>query len=171
MDKSKKRPPWVDPATPDRPWIDVTGAVPWLRDRPYLAYADRAVELRGLLESAGFSIVEANPDWGQAEPNPERIFLQELTRRMGFREAGAGSWGAFSDRLWDFLSGSESTPYAVLIAGLDTLAVSDTYHFLRCVHNLLSLTEGVALADSVANRQIEYFFLGEWKSPNNGTED
>ena len=28
--------PWVDPRTPERPWLDVEAAVPWLRQKPYL---------------------------------------------------------------------------------------------------------------------------------------
>jgi hypothetical protein len=33
----------------------------------------------------------------------------------------------------------------------------DIYGFVRCVHLLLSMTEGVGLADGAASRQIEYF--------------
>src|SRR5215813_13133206 len=63
-------------------------------------------------------------------------FLRELTVRLGFNELGAGNWDAFNDRLWDFLRSNDSTPYAIVITGLDSLAERDTYHFLRCVHNL-----------------------------------
>lgn len=160
MDVEKRIPPWVDPRKPDRPWLDVGVAVPWLRQRPYLVSPRSVVELRAHLSRAGFTVVEASaPD---STEDPERAFLTELTQRLGFDELGAGNWAAFNDRLWDFLTGAESTPYAVVIEGLDVLARFSTYHFLRCVHNLLSLTEGAGLADPVANRQIEYFFVGEW---------
>lgn len=156
----RRIPAWVDPATPRRPWIDAQAVLPWLRQRPYLVGGNRAGELRKGLQSADFAVVEASLQDG--EKDPERAFLQELTYRLGFDELGAGSWGAFNDRLWDFLTSDESTPFAVMIVGMDALAKSDIYHFLRCVHNLLSLTEGAGLSNSAANRQIEYFFIGEW---------
>jgi hypothetical protein len=121
-----------------------------------------ASKLRERLSQAGFVVVHATFSGGVDDP--ERAFLRELTKRLGFDELGAGHWGAFNDRLWDFLTGLESSPYAVVIEGLDALSQVSTYHFLRCVHNLLSLTEGAGLSDSVANRQIEYFFVGEWIS-------
>ncbi|MFD2420088.1 hypothetical protein [Amycolatopsis pigmentata] len=103
--------------------------------------------------------------------DPERAFLVELTQRLRFNELGAGNWAAFEDRLWDFLTSPESTPYAVVIDGLDALARFNTYHFLRCVHNLLSITDGAALTDSTANRQIEYFFVGEWVNGENNDRE
>lgn len=160
MGAERRIPPWVDPRTPDRPWLDVRAAVPWLQQRPYLVSPNNASELLERLSRAGFVVVAASSP--ASTEDPERAFLLELTQRLGFDELGAGNWDAFNDRLWDFLTGSESRPYAVVIQGLDALARFSTYHFLRCVHNLLSLTEGAGLSDSVANRQIEYFFVGEW---------
>jgi hypothetical protein len=113
------------------------------------------------LKQAGFSVVDARLE--ESADNPEREFLKELTRRLGFQEAGAGNWMAFADRLSDFLSGTESAPYAVIINGLDALARSSLYHFLRCVHNLLLIRETAPLSDVTANRQIEFFFVGEWE--------
>jgi len=166
VDAEKRVPPWVDPGGPDRPWIDVAAAVPWLMERPYLVSPSQANDLRERLAVAGFTVVDA---WlADRAEHPERAFLVELTQRLGLNELGAGSWPAFNDRLWDFLSGADSMPYGVVICGLDLLAKSSTYHFLRCVHNLLSLTEGAGLADSIANRQIEYFFVGEWVSGHIG---
>jgi hypothetical protein len=162
VDAEKGVPPWVDPNTPDRPWIDVRIAAPWLQQRPYLVDPGQAEELRQRVGQAGFVLVDAWLEWeGQ---DPEREFLRELTARLGFNELGAGNWDAFNDRLWDFLRSNDSAPYAIVITGLDSLAERDTYHFLRCVHNLLSLTEGAGLSDSLANRQIEYFFVGAWRS-------
>lgn len=160
VDAKKKLPAWVDPETPDRPWFNVHAPLPWLKPRPYLISLDREVELREALGQLGFVVVEARLASGSEDP--ERAFLQELTRRLGFNELGAGNWGAFNDRLWDFLTSSDSAPHAVVIRGIDELVDSDIYSFIRCVHNLLSLTEGAGLSDSAANRQIEYFFLGRW---------
>ncbi|MEV6269583.1 hypothetical protein AB0L64_20610 [Kribbella sp. NPDC051936] len=156
----RRIPPWVDPGTPERPWLDVEAAVPWLRQEPYLVNPSSASELRERLFRAGFVVVDVS--LAESPEDPEGAFLEALTRGLGFDELGAGSWAAFNDRLWDFLTGEESTPHAVVIEGLDALARFSTYHFLRCVHNLLSLTEGAALADVTANRQIECFFVGEW---------
>jgi hypothetical protein len=159
---NRKRPPWVDPATPERPWINVQQVVPWVRyPPPYLVSSSRVAELRGKLKRAGFSVVDARLE--ESADNPEREFLKELTRRLGFQEAGAGNWMAFADRLSDFLSGTESAPYAVIINGLDALARSSLYYFLRCVHNLLLIRETAPLSDVTANRQIEFFFVGEWE--------
>lgn len=156
----RRIPPWVDPRTPERPWLDVGAAVPWLPQKPYLVSPSSASELRERLFRAGFVVVDASLP--ESAEDPERAFLKALTQGLGFDELGAGNWAAFNDRLWDFLTGEESTPHAVVIGGLDALARFSTYHFLRCVHNLLSLTEGAALADITANRQIEYFFVGKW---------
>jgi hypothetical protein len=160
VDAKKKLPAWVDPATPDRPWFNVHEPLPWLKPRPYLIGLGRENELREALDQLGFVVINAHLTSGSE--NPERAFLQELTRRLGFNELGAGHWGAFSDRLWDFLTSNDSTPHAIVISGVDELVDSDIYSFIRCVHNLLSLTEGAGLSDSKANRQIEYFFLGRW---------
>jgi hypothetical protein len=131
-----------------------------------LVNPNNAHELCERLSRAGFMVVAASLP--SRTEDPERAFLLELTQRLEFDELGAGNWDAFNDRLWDFLTGSESRPYAVVIEGLDVLSRFSTYHFLRCVHNLLSLTEGAGLSDSVANRQIEYFFVGEWVDRKTG---
>lgn len=134
-------------------------AIPWLREGPYLVKPGRGAELRESLERAGFLVVEAASGAG----DPERGLLEDLTRKLGLREAGAGNWAAYSDRLWDFLSGSESQPCAVVITGLDKVEEHDTRVFVKCIHNLLTMPYGIVRNDPTANRQIEYFFLGEWK--------
>jgi hypothetical protein len=161
VDAKRNLRPWVDPTTPERPWIDVHTAARWLKQRPYLIESGLAIDLRASLQNAGFMVVDVILE-GHSD-DPEGEFLKGLTRELGFRGPGAGSWAAFNDRLWDFLAGADSTPYAVVITGIDGLAERSTYHFVRCIHNLLSLTEGAGLTDSAANRQIEYFFVGDWR--------
>jgi hypothetical protein len=109
----------------------------------------------------GFAVVEVS--FTEGAKAPERSFLVELTRQLGLDGIDTGSWAAFNDRLWDFLRSEESTPVAVVITGLDGLAGSDIYSFIRCVHNLLSLTEGAGLSGGAAGRQVEYFFIGRWQ--------
>jgi hypothetical protein len=50
---------------------------------------------------------------------------------------------------------------AIVTTGLDAVAQSNTYRFLRCVHWLLESTCRVDMPD--ATRQVEYFFVGEWE--------
>ena len=161
VDANKPRvPAWVDRAEPPKLWIDLKEGLSWLKPRPYLVEREREIELRSTLQTMGFAVTEV--DLVEGSKNPERVFLLELTRRLGFSEAGAGSWAAFNDHLWDFLRSEDSTPVAIVMTGLDGLARADIYSFTRCVHNLLSLTEGAGLSDSAASRQIEYFFVGRW---------
>ena len=82
------------------------------------------------MSRAGFEVVDESLPKGAEDP--ECAFLTALTRALRFEELGAGSWAAFNDRLWDFLTGQESTPHAVVIGGLDALARFSTHHFLRC---------------------------------------
>lgn len=114
--------------------------------------------MRDTLQAIGFLVVDAALPVG-AE-NVEQTFLAELARQLEFDELAGTNWAAFNDRLWDFVA-EDSTAVGVMITGLDSLR-SDTYTLLRCVHNLLSLTEGPGLTDGVADRQIEYFFVGRW---------
>ncbi|MGI8335231.1 hypothetical protein ACRYCC_35225 [Actinomadura scrupuli] len=144
------------------PWIDLQDLLPWLKPRPYLVDQSRTPELQAKLAGAGFHIVEVH--YNHSEAPPEQVFLIELTKKLEFPQSGAGGWAAFNDRLWDFLTSGDRTAVAVLIMGLDTLLGEDVYSFTRCVHNLLSLTEGAGLSDSAADRQIEYFFVGSWHS-------
>jgi hypothetical protein len=163
VDANKPRvPAWVNREEPPKLWIDLREELSWLKPRPYLVEREKEIELRSTLSSMGFTVAEV--DLAEGPKDPERVFLLELTRRLGLSEAGAGSWAALNDRLWDFLRSEDSTPVAVVITGLDRLARSDIYSFLRCVHNLLSLTEGAGLSDSAASRQIEYFFVGGWQA-------
>lgn len=163
VDANKPRvPAWVNMAEPPKLWIDLKEGLSWLKPRPNLVEREKEIELRSTLSSIGFAVTDV--DLAEGAKNPERVFLLELTRRLGLSEAGAGSWAAFNDRLWDFLRSENSTPVAVVITGLDGLVRSDIYSFTRCVHNLLSLTEGVGLSDSAASRQIEYFFVGGWQA-------
>lgn len=159
--KGSKPPPWVNRSTPWRAWIDVMGGLPWLKPRPYLIAEERLAELRAKLPEMGFSVVEISCE--NSPDNPERTFLTELTRGLRLSDIGAGNWDTFNDRLWDFLRIQGGEPVALVILDLDSLLRSDVHSFVRCVHNLLSLTEGAGLADSAADRQIEYFFVGRWE--------
>lgn len=90
--------------------------------------------------------------------NAEEGVLVRLTAALAFPDQGAGSWAAFNDRLWDLLTAEDEPPVAIFLAGLDRLLPGDLHGFVRIVHNLLSMTEGVGLADSAADLQVEYFF-------------
>ncbi|WP_162908361.1 hypothetical protein [Allorhizocola rhizosphaerae] len=161
MDAKKERTPaWVDSSAPPKLWINLHQGLPWLKDRPYLVDRGQAAELRSALQGMGFTVVEAMFAGGPKDA--ERAFLVELTSKLRLNELGAGNWAAFNDRLWDFLKSEDATAVAVVIDGLDRLVDADIYTFVRCIHNLLSLTEGAGLTDSAANRQIEYFFIGDW---------
>ena len=82
---------------------------------------------------------------------------------MGFSDVGAGSWAAFNDRLWDLLTADDELPVALFIGGLDQLLPHELHSLVRCIHNLLSMTEGVGLTDVSADLQVEYFFVGTWR--------
>jgi hypothetical protein len=68
----------------------------------------------------------------------------------------------FNDRLWDVLTSEDKAPIAVVIIGLDSMVKKNLHGFVKIVHNLLSLTEGVGLQSGEANRQVAYFFVGSW---------
>lgn len=109
---------------------------------------------------SGFQVVRAA--FPGSRGSAEEVLLVELTGKLGFSARGAGSWAAFSDRLWDLQRSAGEPPVAVVVGGLDELSRVDLHGFVRCVHNLLSMTEGVGLADRADDRQIEYFFVGSW---------
>ncbi len=147
------------PRTP-KPWIDVTAHLPQLESKPFLVAAARAEELAEVLPGLGFRLVRVELPHGVADP--EETLLVELTRALEFSPLGAGSWAAYSDRLWDLQTEAEEMPVAILISGLDRLVRSNIHGLLRCVHNLLSMTEAVGLSDPGADLQVEYFFIGAW---------
>ncbi|MFG1622109.1 hypothetical protein [Kribbella sp. NPDC049227] len=149
-------------------WVDVVARMPWLTTEPYLLERrELEATLRGL-EELGFRVVRADaPDGGDLE----EALLIELSARLGFSPLGAGSWAAFNDRLWDLLTARDEPPVAVVIDGADRLLRRSLHTFVRCVHNLLSLTEGVGLSDTQAQRQVEYFFVGEWGGDADGRGD
>ncbi|GGS18507.1 hypothetical protein GCM10010171_08800 [Actinokineospora fastidiosa] len=141
-------------------WLDVGLELPWLRPRPYFVDRRREAELTATVARMGFKVIEADV---RADPETvEEDLLVELTRLLEFNELGAGSWAAFEDRLWDLLCEHDKPGVAVIIRGLDGLVGVDLYRLVRCVHKLVSMTEGVGLADAAASRQVEYFFVGEW---------
>lgn len=161
MDASRQQaPPWVDPSALPKLWIDVTGGLPWLMLRPYLVEYNQVAEVRTALSAMGFDVVEATIAAGADDP--ERALLVQLTRKLRLNELGVGTWAAFGDRLWDFLKSENATAVAVVIIGLDDLVRSNIYNFIRCIHNLLSITQGLGISDSAASRQLEYFFVGHW---------
>lgn len=147
---------------PKRPklWIDLVANMPWLLSRPFLVDSSRVESLARLLPAMGFRVVHAT--FPQDATSSEEALLVELSRKLGFSSLGAGSWAAYSDRLWDLQISDDEIPVAVVIDGLDVLLRSDVHAFLRCVHNLLSMTEAVGLSDERADLQIEYFFAGSW---------
>ncbi|MGW7680172.1 hypothetical protein ACWGID_05495 [Kribbella sp. NPDC054772] len=153
MDADKPR-EWAD-------WVGVEEKLPWLKPEPYLLEtADLEASLT-VLGDLGFRIVSAQaPEKGDLE----RKLLIELSKCLGFTSLGAGSWAAFADRMWDLLTEAWSPPLAVVIQGFDRVLSTDLRAFVRCVHNLVSLTERVGLSDDRAQRQVVYFFVGNWPS-------
>jgi hypothetical protein len=143
-----------------RPWLDVSAALPKLARRPYLVATSRTDELIAALAGIGFRVVSVS---GEVESSDfADDLLTKLTRILGFSEAGAGSWAAFNDRFWDLLTSPDPQPVALVVHGLDSLVHRDVHALLLCVHNLLSMTEGVGLEDASASRQVEHFFVGDW---------
>jgi hypothetical protein len=142
-------------------WIDLVARMPWLESKPYLVDIRRTEVLVEILSELGFRVVRASLP--AATQDVEEELLIELSRKLDFSELGAGSWAAYSDRLWDLQMLEDVAPVAVVVEGLDVLLRSDVHSLLRCAHNLLSMTEAVGLSDDSADLQIEYFFTGVWQ--------
>lgn len=152
MAASKAR-EWAD-------WVDVEEQLPWLTTEPYLLQVDDLNRTVASLDACGFQLVSVQmPEDGDLETK----LLIELSKQLGFALVGSGSWAEFSDRLWDLLSASWNPPIAVMLHGSDQLLANNLHVFLRCLHNLLSLTEAVGLSHSEAQRQVVYFFVGSWQ--------
>jgi hypothetical protein len=143
-----------------RLWVDVATSLPELRSKPFLVESARLAAVERVVTELGFQRVHATLP--TAAVNPEDSLLVELSAQLNFSMLGAGSWAAYSDRLWDLQMSDEETPIAIFVSGLDGLLPGDLHSFVRCVHNLLSMTEAVGLADDRADRQLEYFFVGAW---------
>jgi hypothetical protein len=135
--------------------------MPWLESKPFLVDISRTEVLVETLSGLGFRVVRASLP--AASQDVEEELLIELSRKLDFSELGAGSWAAYSDRLWDLQMLEDVAPVAVVIEGLDVLLRSNLHSLLRCVHNLLSMTEAVGLSDDRADLQMEYFFTGVWQ--------
>ncbi|MEU4293980.1 hypothetical protein AB0E63_37665 [Kribbella sp. NPDC026596] len=151
MDADKSREPRV--------WADLEARMGWLPKEPYLLESgDLKATLREL-DALGFRVVRTR---APEEGNLEEALLIELTERLGFAAGGAGSWAAFEDRLWDLQHAPGEPPIAVVIDGFDRFMRRSVHTFVRCIHNLVSMTEAVGLSDERADLQIEYFFVGDW---------
>lgn len=152
----------VDAEMPKSPklWVDLVANLPWLKSKPFLVDDSDEKTLVETIVGLGFRAVFV--DLPRDVGNPEEKLLEELTRVLDFSDLGAGSWAAYSDRLWDLQMSDDEAPLAIVIRGLGHLLRSDVHSFVRCVHNLLSMTEAVGLSDSRADLQIEYFFVGAW---------
>lgn len=151
----------VDVDKPREPalWIDLAAHMPWLPKQPYLVETSDLEPTLRQLELLEFRVVRlAAPGKG----NLEETLLIDLTARLGFSALGAGSWAAFEDRLWDLQHAPGEPPVAIVIEGFDHLMRQSLHAFVRCVHNLLSMTEAVGLSDARNDLQIEYFIVGEW---------
>jgi hypothetical protein len=155
----------VDADSPGQPrlWIDVESSMDWLPPEPYLIETAHLSPTIEKLEASGFRVVRIG--LGEVGQDIEEKMLIDLSRKLGFSLLGAGSWAAFNDRLWDLLTAEDEPPVAIVIEGFSRLLEANVHAFVRCVHNLLSMTEGVGLADVRAGLQVEYFFVGEWKIP------
>jgi hypothetical protein len=140
-------------------WMDIEEKFSWLKPRPYFVDRGRVAEIRRGLTELGFDLVEAGFPGKRDEP--EQDLLVDLSAKLGFSELGAGNWLAFDDRLHDFLRVPEPA-VAIVVEGLDLLARTSLYSFVRCVHGLESLTDGIGVEDPHALRQVEYFFVGDW---------
>ncbi|MEI8413109.1 MULTISPECIES: hypothetical protein [unclassified Kribbella] len=140
-------------------WIDLEANLPWLTAEPYLLERDDLEKTLDGLAGLGFRVVRVRaPERGDLEEG----LLIELSGRLGFSGVGAGSWAAFSDRLWDLLTAPEEPPVAVVIELFDRILQQSLHTFVRCIHNLVSMTEGVGLSDEGADLQVAYFFVGDW---------
>ncbi len=144
-----------------RCWVDPGDGLPWLTSRPYFVSPRNLPELRESLVARGFRFVEleASVDIGDVE----KTLLVQLTATLEFNVLGAGSWAAYSDRLWDLQMSESEQPVAIAITGLAELVPTRLHDFVRVVHNLLSMTEAVGLSDDRADLQIEYLFVGDWR--------
>jgi hypothetical protein len=149
----------VDKAREWANWIDVEENLPWLTTEPYLLHSKDLDASLAILSDLGFRVVSAQ---APGDGDLERSLLIELSACLDFTSLGAGSWAAFADRLWDLLTEAWSPPVAVVIKGTDRMLSMDLHAFVRCVHNLVSLTERVGLSDDRAQRQVVYFFVGDW---------
>jgi hypothetical protein len=133
--------------------------MPWLPKPPYLIESSDLAATEVRLAALGFRTIATDaPVDGDAADQ----LLIDLTARLGFNPAGAGNWAAFNDRLWDLLHAEGEPPVAIVIRGSDRLKDHDLHTFVRCVHNLLSMTEAVGLSDDRADLQVVYFFVGAW---------
>ena len=151
----------VDGVREPRLWVDLERKIPWLPKKPYLVEGRDLARTQRILGESGFRIVRAQ---APASGVLEEALLVELTEKLQFAASGAGSWAAFNDRLWDLLVAAADEPaVAILIEGSDRLLRADLHAFVRCVHNLLSMTQGVGVSDERADLQVEYFFVGNWK--------
>lgn len=140
-------------------WIDLEANLPWLTTEPYLLEREDLEATLGGLGELGFRVVRAQaPEQGDLEEG----LLIELSGRLAFSGVGAGSWAAFSDRLWDLLTAPEEPPVAVVIERFDRILQQSLHTFVRCIHNLVFITEGVGLSDERADLQVAYFFVGDW---------
>jgi hypothetical protein len=90
----------------------------------------------------------------------EAGLLVELSRNLGITAHGAGSLAAFSVRLWDLLTEEWYPSVSVVVERAARLLANDLQAFVRCVLNLVSLSELVGLADRRAQRQVVFFFVG-----------
>ncbi|MES5825574.1 hypothetical protein [Streptomyces sp. RG80] len=150
----------AESSKPPRLWVDMVAELPQLKSRPFLVEDSELVAR--LVAELGFRVIQVHLPLGIE--NAEEAVLVQLTAELGFSDLGAGSWAAFEDRLWDLLTAEGEPPVAIFLEGLDRLPSSDLHGFVRIVHNLLSMTEGVGLADSSADLQVEYFFVGTWSA-------
>ncbi|WP_328330198.1 hypothetical protein OHA70_08115 [Kribbella sp. NBC_00382] len=133
----------------------------WLTTSPYLLSKNQLTRTVDSLESLEFQVVRV--DAGELGPDLEESVLIVLSKALSFSPLGAGHWGAFSDRLWDVLTGENKQPLAILLEDFDQVLRTDFHAFVRIVHMLLSLTEDLGLKmESPTARQIEYFFVGTW---------
>jgi hypothetical protein len=157
---ANRRPAWVDLATPERPWNSLEGVVDGAPFEPYLVETRAAEDLRNRLREIGFDAVDIVFD--PASSDPERSLLRSIGQGLSLDPVEVSNWPTYADRIGILLSGRESTPLAVIVNQSGELADRSMYHFVRCVHILLSLTEVSILNDPRANRQLEYFFVGDW---------
>lgn len=141
-------------------WVDVELLIDGLPKEPYLVAQSEFESISSKLKGAGFQVFGV--DIQDVGPAIEEDLLVDLSAELGFSMLGAGSWAAFNDRLWDLLTAEEKTPVAIFIRNSDKIRDANLHTFVRCVHNLVSMTESVGLSDAVADRQVAYFFTGEW---------
>ncbi|WP_371615856.1 barstar family protein [Streptomyces sp. NBC_00454] len=141
-------------------WEDLPMSKFDVGDRPYLISEAECRKVLDGLAGAGVSILEADASGVLSEDD----FLVLLGRVYGFPEYYGENWDAFLDCFADVVE-ADSAPIVLVISGLSSFFESDFRSFLRCLHELESVTESIPLFRSVIPRKVVNLYPGHWPVP------